>query len=139
MRMVRTLPRVPRRLLVGILCAAPFLAPRISMAEQPAPARPAYISLGDFTINLPGQRDQLSYIVISITVEAAPESASDLRAVEPLLKETVMFRLMAMADSGVLQPGHTDPMIVKQGLLSSLTALHDGQVRNVLITRLLYG
>lgn len=140
MRFANGLPRFARLLMCGIGCGVPLLMPRVPFAaEVQTPARPAYIALGDFTINLPGHGDQLSYVVISITIEAAPESAADLRAVEPLLKETVMRRLMTMADRGVLQPGHTDPLVVKQSLLSSLEGLHAGTVRNVLITRLLYG
>ena len=140
MRMRRNLPRLAGLLLSGLVGSAAWLVPSLAQAEeQHAPPRPAYIALGDFTINLPGHGDQLGYVVVSITIEAAPESATDLRAVEPLLKETVMLRLMTMADSGVLQPGHTDPLVVKQGLLASLADLHDGHVRDVLITRLLYG
>jgi len=116
--------------------AAPVVA---LAAEQGSPARPAFIALGDFTINIPGNGDQLSYVVISVTIEAAPEAATDLRALEPRLKETVMRRLMTMADRGVLQPGHTDPLVVKQSLLTSLTELQPGGVRDVLIIRLLYG
>jgi len=139
MRMRRILPCLAA-LLLGLACSPAWLAPAAALAEEPhAPPRPAYIVLGDFTINLPEHGDQLGYVVVSITIEAAPESATDLRAVEPLLKETVMLRLMAMADSGVLQPGHTDPLAVKQGLLAGLADLHDGHVRDVLITRLLYG
>jgi flagellar basal body-associated protein FliL len=115
------------------------LPPAPVWAEEKAPARPAYIALGEFTINLPNKGDQLSYAVISITIEAVPAAATDLRAVEPRLKETVMRRLMAMADRGVLQPGHTDLIAVKQALISSLTELQPDSVRDVLIVRLLYG
>jgi hypothetical protein len=68
-----------------------------------------------------------------------PSAASDLRAVEPRLKETVMRRLMAMAYSGVLEPDHTDLGAVKQALISSISELQPGSVRDVLIVRLLYG
>ena len=140
MRLSRNLSRRKLLPLAGLVGVAAWLAPVIALAEeQHGPPRPAYIVLGDFTINLPISGDQLSYVVVSITIEAAPEAATDLRAVEPLLKETVMLRLMAMADSGVLRPGHTDPQVVKQGLLASLDDLHDGRVRDVLLTRLLYG
>lgn len=115
------------------------LTPLPVRAEEKAPARPAYIALGEFTINLPMKGDQLSYAVISITIEAVPSAATDLRAVEPRLKETVMRRLMAMADRGVLQPGHTDLIAIKQALISSLSELQPDSVRDVLIVRLLYG
>ena len=118
----------------------PVLTPSTAWAEEPAPkARPAYIALGEFTINLPIRNDQLSYAVISITIEAVPAAAQELRAVEPRLKEVVMRRLMAMADRGVLQPSHTDLLAVKEALMSSLTELQPNSVKDVLIIRLLYG
>ena len=133
------LSRLAGLLLYGLGCAS-MLAPGASVAaEQGTPARPAFIALGDFTINLPSGGEQLTYVVISITIEAVPEAATDLRALEPRLKETVMRRLMTMADRGVLQPGHTDPLVVKQSLLSSLDEERPHSVRDVLITRLLYG
>jgi hypothetical protein len=81
----------------------------------------------------------MGYAIIGITIDAVPSAASDLRAVEPRLKETVMRRLMAMADSGVLQPEHTDLAALKQALISSISSLQPGSVRDVLIVRLLYG
>jgi len=47
--------------------------------------------------------------------------------------------LMAMADSGVLQPDHTDLAAVKQALISSISKLQPDSVRDVLIVRLFYG
>jgi hypothetical protein len=119
----------------------PALAPGPAYAEEPATpkVRPAYIALGEFTINLPIRNDQLSYAVISITIEAVPSAAQDLRAVEPRLKEVVMRRLMAMADRGVLQPSHTDLAAVKEALMNSLSELQPDSVKDVLIVRLLYG
>jgi flagellar basal body-associated protein FliL len=125
--------------LAVLACALPPLTPGTAWAEEHAAPRPAYIALGEFTINLPARNEQLSYAVISITIEAVPEAATDLRAVEPRLKEAVMRRLMAMADRGVLQPGHTDLDAVKQALMSSLSELQPNSVRDVLIVRLLYG
>jgi hypothetical protein len=120
----------------AMLAASGFL-PAIA-AEQPAP-RPAYIALGEFTINLPPNNQQISYVVISVTIDAQPAAASDLRAVEPRLKEAVMRRLMAMADRGVLQPNNTDLEAIKQSLIGVLSELHPDSVRDVLIVRLLYG
>jgi flagellar basal body-associated protein FliL len=120
---------------------APVLTFSTAHAEEHGTAkpRPAFIALGEFTINLPIRNDQLSYAVISITIEAAPEAAAELRAVEPRLKELVMRRLMAMADRGVLQPNHTDLIAVKEALMSSLGESQPNAVRDVLIVRLLYG
>jgi flagellar basal body-associated protein FliL len=124
---------------LGFSCAVPLLWTNMAAAAEHAAARPAYIALGEFTINLPAKDEQLSYAVISITIEAVPEAATDLRAVEPRLKETVMRRLMAMADRGVLQPGHTDLTAIKQALISTLSELQPDMVKDVLIVRLLYG
>lgn len=124
---------------LGLTGAMPPLVPGAARAEEHAAPRPAYIALGEFTINLPAKNEQMSYAVISITIDAVPEAATDLRAVEPRLKELVMRRLMAMADRGVLQPSHTDLAAIKQALISSLSELQPNSVRDVLIVRLLYG
>jgi flagellar basal body-associated protein FliL len=124
---------------VGLSFNAALLAPDAARAEEHAPMRPAYIALGEFTINLPSKNEQMSYAVISVTVDAVPEAATDLRAVEPRLKELVMRRLMAMADRGVLQPRHTDLMMIKQALKDAISEMQPGSVREVLIVRLLYG
>jgi flagellar basal body-associated protein FliL len=131
------------RLSVLAVLSFAFTAPspwtRPVRAEEHVAPRPAYIALGEFTINLPPRNEQMSYAVISITIEAVPEAATDLRSVEPRLKEMVMRRLMAMADRGVLQPGHTDLVAIKQALVSSISELQPNSVRDVLIVRLLYG
>lgn len=123
---------------LGLAVTVPVSGPGAAYAEE-QPARPAYISLGEFTINLPVKGGMMSYAIIGITIDAMPAAASDLRALEPRLKETVMRRLMAMADSGVLQPEHTDLAAVKQALMSSISQLQPGSIRDVLIVRLLYG
>jgi flagellar basal body-associated protein FliL len=129
-----------RRLNVfAMLALAGIGTARAEEHEPAAKARPAYLALGEFTINLPTRNDQLSYAVISITIEAVPAAAQELRGVEPRLKEAVMRRLMAMADRGVLQPNHTDLAAVKEALLSSLLELQPNSVKDVLIVRLLYG
>jgi flagellar basal body-associated protein FliL len=124
---------------LGFAVAMPLAGPAAAYAEEPQPARPAYVSLGEFTINLPVRDGMMSYAIIGITIDAVPAAASDLRAMEPRLKEIVMQRLMAMADSGVLQPDHTDLIAVKQALVSSISKLQPDSVRDVLIVRLLYG
>jgi flagellar basal body-associated protein FliL len=108
-------------------------------AEQQQVAKPAFLSLGDFTINLPEDSEQLSYVVISITLEVAPGAASELKGLEPRLKEAMMRRLLIMAERRVLRPGHTDTLVVKASLLDCVTALQPNSIRDVLITRLLYG
>jgi hypothetical protein len=123
---------------LGFAVAMPLAGPGAAYAEE-QPVRPAYVSLGEFTINLPVKDGMMSYAIIGITIDAVPAAASDLRALEPRLKEIVMQRLMAMADSGVLQPDHTDLVAVKQALVSSISKLQPDSVRDVLIVRLLYG
>jgi flagellar basal body-associated protein FliL len=123
---------------LGFGVVVPLPGPGAAYAEEQA-VHPVYISLGEFTINLPMKDGMMAYAIIGITIDAAPAAASDLRAVEPRLKEEVMRRLMAMADSGVLQPDHTDLVAVKQALISSISKLQPGSVRDVLIVRLLYG
>jgi flagellar basal body-associated protein FliL len=124
---------------LGLAITAPLPEPGAAYAAEQQPVRPAYISLGEFTINLPVKAGVMSYAIIDITIDAVPSAASDLRALEPRLKEIVMRRLMAMADSGVLQPDHTDLAAVKQALISSIAKLQPDSVRDVLIVRLLYG
>jgi hypothetical protein len=124
---------------LGFAVAGPLPGPGAAYAAEEPPARPAYISLGEFTINLPVRDGMMSYAIIGITIDAVPSAASDLRALEPRLKELVMRRLMAMAESGVLQPDHTDLVAVKQALVGSITKLQPDSVRDVLIVRLLYG
>jgi hypothetical protein len=108
-------------------------------AEQQQIAKPAFLSLGDFTINLPGEDGELSYVVITVTLEVTPSAANQLKGVEPLLKEAIMRRLMVMADHHMLQPGRTDPLVVKASLLDCIAAIQPDSVSDVLITRLLYG
>jgi flagellar basal body-associated protein FliL len=107
-------------------------------AEEEHSNKPTYISLGEFTVNLPGG-EALTYLVVAVTIEVAPEAATDLRDIMPRLKETIIRRLMAMADRGALQPGHTDPLMLKTSLLETVGKLRPNGVRDVLITRLLYG
>ena len=133
--MIRLL-HVALLLLSGLTFAATAMP---AAAEQQEVAKPAFLSLGDFTINLPADDGDLSYVVISITLEIAPSAAMQLKGLEPRLKEAIMRRLLIMADGHVLQPGHTDPLVVKASLLDSIAAVQPNSIRDVLITRLLYG
>ncbi len=125
--------------LVAIACAGSLLAQAASAEEEPS-SKPAYIALGDFTVNLPGGEDAASsYVVVGVTVDAAPQAANELRDMMPRLKEAIIRRLMKLADRGVLQPGRTDPLMLKTSLLDCLAPLRPDGVREVLIVRLLYG
>src|SRR5258708_5170108 len=105
---------------LGLAVAVPLSAPDTAYAEE-QPVKPVYVSLGEFTINLPVRGGMMSYAIIGISIDAIPSAATELRSVEPRLKETVMRRLMAMADSGVLQPEHTDLAAVKLALIAGIS------------------
>lgn len=138
----RAVTRLSRRCLLATigLIGGTALPGRRAAAEEPAaPAKPVFVVLGDFTTNLPDEDDQLSYVVIGITLEVTSSSASDLKALEPLLKEAIVRRLLTLADRHVLRPARTDPEVVKTALLDAITKLSPDGIRDVLITRLLYG
>jgi flagellar basal body-associated protein FliL len=124
--------------LLGLVCTVQFPTARASTAEEPT-NKPAYIVLGEFTVNMPGDGNPLSYVVVGITIEAMPMAAGELREITPRLKEAIMRRLMVLAERGALQPGRTDPMVLKTALLDSIAGLRPDSVRDVLITRLIYG
>jgi hypothetical protein len=124
--------------LVGLVCIVQFPIARIGAAEEPA-TKPSYLVLGEFTVNIPGNDEPLSYIVVGVTIEAMPAAASDLRDNAPRLKEAIMRRLMVLAERGALQPARTDPMVLKAALLDSVARLRPNSVRDVLITRLIFG
>lgn len=128
--------RLASFILLGLSCTA---MPLPAAAEQQEVAKPAFLSLGDFTINLPSDDGDLSYVVITVTLEIAPSAAMQLKGLEPRLKEAIMRRLLTMADHHVLQPARTDTLVVKASLLDSIVAIDPKDVRDVLITRLLYG
>lgn len=126
-----------------VLATLPFMScasTRPAWAAEPPDPKPSYVSLGEFTVNLPQQnRRDLSYAVVDITLDAAPGAASHLRDLLPLLKEAVLRRLLSLAGEGELKPDETDPVALKKVLLQSIDRLEPNRVRDVLITRLLYG
>jgi flagellar basal body-associated protein FliL len=125
--------------LVGLACVLQFPIARAGVAEEAAPSKPTYLVLGEFTVNMPGDDSPLGYIVVGITVEAMPAALGELRDITPRLKEAVMRRLMVLAERGALQPGRTDPAALKTALIDSIDRLRPDSVRDVLITRLIYG
>ncbi len=120
-------------------CCQPWFLP-VATADDNVPKKPrlTFIVLGDFTVNLPKDDGALNYMVIGLTIEAAPDAEADLKDMMPRLKESVMRRLMAMAAHGELRPGQVDPLMLKTSLLDGLSKLRPGGVLDVLITRLLY-
>jgi flagellar basal body-associated protein FliL len=107
-------------------------------AEEAHKPKPIFVSLGEFTVNLPDD-GTMGYVVIGITLEVTPESAGDFNDMTPRLKDLVMRRLMGMAAQGMLAPGHADLVMIKASLYDGVTRLRPDCVREVLITRLLYG
>jgi flagellar basal body-associated protein FliL len=107
-------------------------------AEEPKVPRPTFVPLGDFTINLPDD-SPMAYVIVGVTIEVAPEAAGDMNDIAPRLKDLCIGRLMAMAAQGLLAPGHTDLVMVKTSLFDGISRMRPNGVREVLITRLLYG
>jgi flagellar basal body-associated protein FliL len=107
-------------------------------AEEAKLAKPTFVPLSDFTINLPDD-SPMAYVIIGVTLEVAPEAAGGMNDITPRLKDLCIRRLMAMAAQGMLAPGHTDLVMVKTSLFDGVSKLRPDGVREVLITRLLYG
>jgi hypothetical protein len=59
--------------------------------------------------------------------------------IAPRLKDLCISRLMTMAAQGMLAPGHTDLVMIKSSLFDGISRLRPNSVRQVLVTRLLYG
>jgi flagellar basal body-associated protein FliL len=126
-----------RALLTGLTAVLPL--PAFANEAPAGPPKPNFLPLGEFTINLHSEEIRFDFVVVSVTLEVAPEAANTLRDVMPRLKEAVMRRLMAMADQGALMPGHVDTLILKTMLTDTLHKINPDAVRDVLITRILYG
>ncbi len=107
--------------------------------EKSGPPKPSFLSLGEFTVNLKDKDGQFNFVVVSVTLDVAPDQANGLRDIQPRLKEAITRRLMLLADRGALAPGETDPTIVKASLSDALQKVAADGIREVLITRLLYG
>jgi flagellar basal body-associated protein FliL len=124
-----------------LIAVPPGLAVQPAAAgEEPAgPPKPVFLPLGEFTVNLHDKDAQFGFVVVGVTLEVVPESANALKDVMPRVKEALIRRLMAMADRGALAPGETDPVVLKASLADALQKINPDGIRDVLITRLLYG
>ena len=116
-----------------------YALPAVAEEEAAGPPKPVFLPLGEFTVNLHDKNAQFGFIVVGVTLEVAPELANSLKDVMPRLKEALTRRLMALADRGSLMPGETDPVILKASLADALQKINPDGIRDVLITRLLYG
>jgi flagellar basal body-associated protein FliL len=129
--------------LLSLLAAAPVLAapilagPARAETDKP-PMKREFLSLGDFTVNLPPQGRRPGYVVIGVTVEADTAAIATLKAIAPRVREVVLARLLDMSSRGEMQPGHTDPLQVKDALTATIIKLQPDGVNDVLITRILY-
>ena len=139
------MPLLTRRhvMLAGMLALVPPLLSGHPARAEEAPAAGApkqvFLPLGDFTVNLPDKNAEFAFVVISLTLDVAPQSANQLKEITPRLKETLTRRLMGLAERGALMPGGTDPVMLKASLADALQKINADGVKEVLITRLLYG
>jgi flagellar basal body-associated protein FliL len=129
-----------------VLCAASALPAGLNttpaLAEEEAhagPPKPAFLQLGDFTVNLHDPNEQYGFVVVGVTIEVTPEAANGLKDIMPRLKEALTRRLMALAGRGALTPGEADPEALKASLSDALSKVNPDGIKDVLITRLLYG
>jgi flagellar basal body-associated protein FliL len=107
--------------------------------EGDADGKPTFVSLGEFTVNLHDKNAQFSFVVVGVTLDVLPEAATMLKDIMPRLKEALTRRLIALAARGALAPGETDTEILKASLTDALQKIKADGIRDVLITRLLYG
>jgi flagellar basal body-associated protein FliL len=129
-----------RRTLIAALplLAAALPAAAASKSEEGAAPKNEFLSLGDFTVNLPPAGRRPGFVVIGVTVEARTDVVNVLKAIAPRVREAVLQRLMDMSSRGQIQPGRTDPLQVKDALSATLTKLQPEGIRDVLITRILH-
>ncbi|MBV9829042.1 MAG: flagellar basal body-associated FliL family protein [Alphaproteobacteria bacterium] len=107
--------------------------------EGAGPPKQVFVALGDFTVNLRDKEGQFGFVVVGITLDVAPQAANQIKEVTPRLKETLTRRLMALADRGALTPGETDTVALKASLADALQKVSADGIKDVLITRLLFG
>jgi flagellar basal body-associated protein FliL len=103
------------------------------------PPKPSFLPLGDFTVNLHDPNEQYGFVVVGVTIEVTPEAANTLKDIMPRLKDAMTRRLMALAGRGALTPGEADPEALKASLSEALQKVDPDGIKDVLITRLLYG
>ncbi|MCQ4159954.1 flagellar basal body-associated FliL family protein [Roseomonas sp. GC11] len=132
-----------RRSVMGALAAVallPSLAAPLApaMAAEAAPKKEfEFVTLGDFTVNLPGTNRRMSYVVVSVTLETKAEQTQQFRDLSPRLKQAVLRRLMAMSERQELRPGRLDPALLRDSLYDSLAQVQEDGLKDVVITRLI--
>ncbi|MXP65554.1 flagellar basal body-associated FliL family protein [Roseomonas sp. M0104] len=137
-----TLPAF-RRAMLGAGAAAMMVSALLgstlpARAEEAPKKEFEYVTLGDFTVNLPSSSRRMSYVVVSVTLETRAEQTQQFKDLSPRLKQAVLQRLMAMSVRHELRPGRTDPGVLRDNLFDSLAQLREEGLKDVVITRLLY-
>jgi hypothetical protein len=130
-----------RRALLGgfaaaLLASLPAAGP--ALAAEAARKEVDFLVLGDFTVNLPPAGRRMSYVVVSVTLEAKADDVQGFKDVSPLLRQAVLRRLMSMSERNQLRPGQTDPALLRDSLYDSLAQVREEGLRDVVITRLLH-
>lgn len=133
-----------RRPLLGALAALvmlPSLAAPLApaLAAEAAPRKEfEFLTLGDFTVNLPASNRRMSYVVVSVTLETRSEQTQSFRDLSPRLKQAVLRRLMAMSERQELRQGQVDPAQLRDSLFDSLAQVQEDGLKDVVITRLIH-
>ena len=94
------MPMISRRQLMVLSClsAVPvglYRASALAGEEKEGDAKPSFLSLGEFTVNLHDKNAQFGFVVVGVTLDVAPESANSLKDIMPRLKEALTRRLIA--------------------------------------------
>jgi flagellar basal body-associated protein FliL len=135
-------PYFRRSLLGGLVAAAlipAVLAPLHAAQAAEAPKKEfEYVTLGDFTVNLPAASRRMSYVVVSVTLETQAAQTQQFKDLSPRLKQAVLQRLMAMSERQELRPGRTDPTTLRDNLFDSLARIQEEGLKDVVITRLIH-
>ncbi|MDO9713024.1 flagellar basal body-associated FliL family protein [Paracraurococcus lichenis] len=127
-----------RHALQGALAVLPALAVSARAAEGPPKREFEFLSLGDFTVNLPSTERRMRYVVVSITIETKGEKTQAFRELTPRLRQAALQRLLQMAQSRMLQPGQTDTALLREGLFEGIATVQEEGLKDVVITRLLH-
>lgn len=119
--------------------AAATVAPAMTaQAAEAGKKEFEFVSLGDFTVNLPSSGRRMAYVVVSVTLETRSEETQGFKEVSPLLRQAVLRRLMSMSERNQLRPGQTDPSLLRDSLYDSLVQIREEGLHDVVITRLLH-
>lgn len=129
-----------RRALLALTLLPGLLAPGLAaQAAEAAPKKPIeYITLGDFTVNLPSANRRMNYVVVSVTLETKSEQSQAFKDLSPRLRQAVLQKLMTMSMRQELRPGRNDPATLRDSLYDSLAKVQEDGLQDVVITRLIF-